>query len=89
MSEAQVKATPKQKAIAAICKRYEDDNDYKWPEYVNDLYDAGQKDANDKLLEALKELVRVVGGTLQGYGILESPMRAAEAAIHSVEEQPK
>jgi hypothetical protein len=43
---------------------------------------------HDKLLEALKELVRVVGGTLQGYGILEAPMKAAEAAIQSVEEKP-
>lgn len=45
-------------------------------------------EAFNDMLSALKELVRVVGGTLQGYGILEAPMKAAELAISKAEKQP-
>lgn len=37
------------------------------------------------LLKALKELRRVVAGTLQGYGVLRGPMQAADAAIEKAE----
>lgn len=37
------------------------------------------------LLAALKELRRVVAGTLQGYGVLHGPMQAADAAIEKAE----
>jgi hypothetical protein len=33
------------------------------------------------LYAALKELLRVVDGTLQGYGILEAPIQCARAAL--------
>jgi hypothetical protein len=37
--------------------------------------------AAPELLEALKELARVVTGTLEGYGVLAAPLQAARAAI--------
>jgi hypothetical protein len=41
--------------------------------------------AAPELLEALKELARMVDGTLQGYGILEPSITTARAAIAKAE----
>lgn len=42
-------------------------------------------DDRQSLLDALKELHRVVGASLQGYGMLEGPMSLAGSAIKKSE----
>lgn len=44
-----------------------------------------ERKSRDELLSTLKGLVRMVDGTLQGYGILETAMNQARAAIAKAE----
>jgi hypothetical protein len=45
------------------------------------LANADLMAAAPELYEALSELTRVVGGSLQGYGLLTAPMDKAKAAL--------